>query len=341
MGMRSSAFYASWVVTYVPGQNDFGDESFLKDDTDDTFVWERYSEVLLYLFVVTGVVLLLSVGQILPRSSPSLLFVWLMCLGNSKWAFFLCRWVKGDTFLLERRDTVYDCISCISMAVTTNQQRQICSTELRAIFSSIRISEDLFLGIHCLRLGHHHIFHPSEDCGHCGIHHLLHHQCLDFVFFVLAPSRPRVWSSFIQFSNSKLWTLSKTQRNCWLGMSRKPWKNRIRFLQIFGECLLSQLHFETVVLAATSSLWVGCWFGGRTGEPTGWISGFQGVVFFSEKCNDERSMKCHGVYSVYFDHLLSYTVTLYFWSYLHNINLLPFQVLTAWNLRLGFLYASL
>ena len=82
MGMRSSAFYASWVVTYVPGQNDFvGDESFLKDDT---FVWERYSEVLLYLFVVTGVVLLLSVGQILPRSSPSLLFVWLMCLGNSK-----------------------------------------------------------------------------------------------------------------------------------------------------------------------------------------------------------------------------------------------------------------
>lgn len=24
MGMRSSAFYASWVVTYVPGQNDFG-----------------------------------------------------------------------------------------------------------------------------------------------------------------------------------------------------------------------------------------------------------------------------------------------------------------------------
>ena len=84
MGMRSSAFYASWVVTYVPGQNDFGDESFLKDDTDDTFVWERYSEVLLYLFVVTGVVLLLSVGQILPRSSPSLLFVWLMCLGNSK-----------------------------------------------------------------------------------------------------------------------------------------------------------------------------------------------------------------------------------------------------------------
>lgn len=88
MGMRSSAFYASWVVTYVPGQNDFDSESFLKDNT---FVWERYSEVLLYLFVVTGVVLLLSVGQILPRSSPSLLFVWLMRLGNSKCAFFLCR----------------------------------------------------------------------------------------------------------------------------------------------------------------------------------------------------------------------------------------------------------
>ncbi|CAK8991582.1 unnamed protein product [Durusdinium trenchii] len=54
MGMRSSAFYASWVATYV----------------------------LLYLFVVTGVVLLLTVGEILPRSSPSLLFIWLMQLGN-------------------------------------------------------------------------------------------------------------------------------------------------------------------------------------------------------------------------------------------------------------------
>jgi len=61
MGMRSSAFYASWVVTYV----------------------------LLYLFVVTGVVLLLSVGQILPRSSPSLLFVWLMIFSLASIAYGL------------------------------------------------------------------------------------------------------------------------------------------------------------------------------------------------------------------------------------------------------------
>lgn len=61
MGMRSSAFYASWVVTYV----------------------------LLYLFVVTGVVFLLSVGSILPRSSPSLLFVWLMIFSLAAIAYGL------------------------------------------------------------------------------------------------------------------------------------------------------------------------------------------------------------------------------------------------------------
>lgn len=98
-------------------------------------------------------------------------------------------------------------------------------------------------------------------------------------------------------------------------MSRKPWKNRIRFLQIFGECRLSQLHFETVVLAATSSLWVGCWFGGRAGEPTGWISGFQGVDLGQEmqwwKIND-----------------VSWSVFRVFWSftfiYCHSIFLIIF-----------------
>eukprot|EP00913_Durusdinium_trenchii_P004541 g4217.t1 len=61
MGMRSSAFYASWVATYV----------------------------LLYLFVVTGVVLLLTVGEILPRSSPSLLFIWLMTFSLAAIAYGL------------------------------------------------------------------------------------------------------------------------------------------------------------------------------------------------------------------------------------------------------------
>ncbi|CAJ1449859.1 unnamed protein product, partial [Effrenium voratum] len=61
MGMGSSAFYASWVVTYV----------------------------LLYLFVVSGVVLLLCRGQILPRSSPSLLFMWLMLFALASMAYGL------------------------------------------------------------------------------------------------------------------------------------------------------------------------------------------------------------------------------------------------------------
>jgi len=50
MGMHPAAFYVSWSLTYV----------------------------ILYLFVVTGVVIILVGGKILPRSSPSLLFAWLM-----------------------------------------------------------------------------------------------------------------------------------------------------------------------------------------------------------------------------------------------------------------------
>eukprot|EP00931_Biecheleriopsis_adriatica_P087374 TRINITY_DN61860_c0_g1_i1.p1 TRINITY_DN61860_c0_g1~~TRINITY_DN61860_c0_g1_i1.p1 ORF type:complete len:2265 (+),score=447.26 TRINITY_DN61860_c0_g1_i1:78-6872(+) len=50
MGMHPAAFYSSWILTYA----------------------------LIYVFVVSGVVIILSWGRILPLSSPSLLWVWLM-----------------------------------------------------------------------------------------------------------------------------------------------------------------------------------------------------------------------------------------------------------------------
>lgn len=88
-------------------------------------------------------------------------------------------------------------------------------------------------------------------------------------------------------------------------MSRKPWKNRMRFLQIFGECRLSQLHVETVVLAATSSLWVGCWFGGRAGEPTGWISG-SGIRPRNAMMKDQWSvMECIQCILIIYFHIMS------------------------------------
>lgn len=61
-------------------------------DFQQKWIRSDRSEVLLYLFVVTGVVFLLSVGSILPRSSPSLLFVWLMLLARTKgWALVMLR----------------------------------------------------------------------------------------------------------------------------------------------------------------------------------------------------------------------------------------------------------
>ncbi|CAE8646830.1 unnamed protein product, partial [Polarella glacialis] len=61
MGMHPAAFYASWVLTYVG----------------------------LYMFVVLGITLMLSWGRILPLSSPSLLFVWLMLFSVAAIAYAL------------------------------------------------------------------------------------------------------------------------------------------------------------------------------------------------------------------------------------------------------------
>lgn len=59
MGMHPAAFYTSWIITYLA----------------------------IYLFVAFTVTLILSFGRILPKTSPSLIFVWLMLFATAAIAY--------------------------------------------------------------------------------------------------------------------------------------------------------------------------------------------------------------------------------------------------------------
>lgn len=61
MGMHPTAFYLSWILTYL----------------------------VVYMFVCVGVVLILTTGQVLPRTSPSLLLVWLLLFASASISYAL------------------------------------------------------------------------------------------------------------------------------------------------------------------------------------------------------------------------------------------------------------